>query len=173
VLSFRPQYVSSDASNQYRQWNGLSNHPFSSMKHGIYIHTTPFLSSTLTCHHLTSPHLHFSLLSFLSFLPLIHLYLRLLRDNPLNILHTLPQNLIQHLRVLQLLGDLRHHGVSQLLLLTRLYLALVADPGVEDSLGFGGQSGLLFELVGLGLELGGLLHSYRVSLDVLCRAASE
>jgi len=41
--------------------------------------------------------------------------------------------------------------------LSLLNLALVSDPGVEDSLGLGGKGSLLLELESLGLELGGFL----------------
>lgn len=72
--------------------------------------------------------------------------------------HALGEDLLQRLGVLQLLLHLGDDGLSQLLLLAGLDLALVADPGVEHGLGLGGQSSLLLELVGLGLELGGFLE---------------
>lgn len=75
----------------------------------------------------------------------------------LNICHALGEDLLQHLGVLELLLDLGDDALGQLPLLALLDLALVADPGVEDGLGLGSQGGLLLELVGLGLELGGLL----------------
>lgn len=80
------------------------------------------------------------------------------RERTLNIRHALGEDLLQHLGVLQLLLHLGDDGVSQLLLLALLDLALVADPGVQDSLGLSGQGSLLLQLVGLGLKLGGFLY---------------
>lgn len=77
----------------------------------------------------------------------------------LNIGNALLQNLLQDLGVLQLLLDLGNDGSGELLLLALLNLALVADPGLENRLGLGGQGSLLLELVGLSLELGGFLRS--------------
>lgn len=77
----------------------------------------------------------------------------------LNICHALGEDLLQHLGVLELLLDLGNDALRQLALLALLDLALVADPGVEDGLGLSSQSSLLLELVGLGLELGGLLQT--------------
>lgn len=57
------------------------------------------------------------------------------RERTLNIGHALVENLLQHLGVLQLLLHLGDDGLGQLLLLALLDLALVADPGVQDSLG--------------------------------------
>lgn len=77
----------------------------------------------------------------------------------LNVGGALLQNLLQDLGVLELLLDLGDDGSSQLLLLSLLDLALVADPGVENSLGLGGQGSLLLELESLSLKLGSLLHN--------------
>jgi hypothetical protein len=76
----------------------------------------------------------------------------------LNVSDALLQNLLQDLGVLELLLDLGDDGSSQLLLLSLLNLALVADPGVEDSLGLSSQGSLLLELESLSLKLGSLLH---------------
>lgn len=75
----------------------------------------------------------------------------------LNISNALLEDLLQNLGVLELLLDLANDGLGKLTLLALLNLALVADPGVENSLGLGGKSGALLELVGLSLELGSLL----------------
>lgn len=75
----------------------------------------------------------------------------------LNISNALLENLLQNLGVLELLLDLANDGLGKLTLLALLNLALVADPGVEDGLGLSGKSSALLELVGLSLELGGLL----------------
>lgn len=77
----------------------------------------------------------------------------------LNVSNALVKNLLQDLGVLELLVDLGNDALGQLALLPLLHLALVADPGVQDGLGLVGDGGLLLELVGLGLELGGLLQS--------------
>lgn len=79
-------------------------------------------------------------------------------ERTLDISHALRQDLLQDLGVLQLLLDLGDDGISQLLLLTLLDLALVTDPGVQDGLGLGSQGGLLLQLVGLSLELRGFLR---------------
>ena len=65
--------------------------------------------------------------------------------------------MLERLGVLELLLDLGNDGVSKLLLLPLLDLALVADPGVEDLLGLVSDGGLLLELVSLSLKLGSLL----------------
>lgn len=78
----------------------------------------------------------------------------------LNICHALGEDLLQHLGVLQLLLHLGNDALGQLLLLTLLDLTLIADPGVQDGLGLGSQGGLLLQLVGLGLELGGFLQAH-------------
>lgn len=78
-------------------------------------------------------------------------------ERTLDISHALRQDLLQDLGVLQLLLDLGNDGISQLLLLALLDLALVTDPRVQDGLGLGGQGCLLLQLVGLGLEPCGLL----------------
>lgn len=75
----------------------------------------------------------------------------------LNISNTLLEDLLENLGVLELLLDLGDDGFGKLLLLALLNLALVADPGVEDSLGLSGDGGLLLELESLGLEPGSLL----------------
>lgn len=78
-------------------------------------------------------------------------------DDLLDVSNALLQNLLQNLGVLELLLDLGDDGLSELRLLALLDLALVADPGVENSLGLGGQGSLLLELESLGLESGGFL----------------
>lgn len=75
----------------------------------------------------------------------------------LDISNGLLKDLLEDLGVLELLGDLGDDALGELLLLALLDLALVADPGVEDGLGLGGDGGLLLLLVGLSLELGSLL----------------
>lgn len=85
------------------------------------------------------------------------IYSRNLVARTLNIGNALLENLLQNLGVLELLLDLANDGLGKLTLLALLNLALVADPGVEDGLGFSSKSGALLELVGLSLELGGLL----------------
>ena len=75
----------------------------------------------------------------------------------LNISNALLKDLVEGLGVLELLLDLGNDALGKLLLLADLDLALVADPGVKDGLGLGGEGSLLLHLVGLGLELGGLL----------------
>lgn len=76
------------------------------------------------------------------------------------------KNLLQDLGVLELLLDLGDDGGGELLLLALLNLAFVADPGVEDGLGFSGNGRLLLELVCLGFELGGFLAK-----DMYCQSA--
>lgn len=78
-------------------------------------------------------------------------------ERTLDISDALRQDLLQDLWVLQLLLDLGDDGISQLLLLALLDLALVTDPGVQDGLGLGSQGGLLLQLVGLSLEPRGFL----------------
>lgn len=75
----------------------------------------------------------------------------------LNVSNALLKDLVKDLGVLELLLDLGNDALGKLLLLADLDLALVANPGVKDSLGLGGEGGLLLHLVSLGLELGGLL----------------
>lgn len=75
----------------------------------------------------------------------------------LNISNALLEDLLENLGVLKLLLDLADDGLSKLTLLALLNLALVTDPGLEDGLGLSGKGGALLELVGLSLELGGLL----------------
>lgn len=79
------------------------------------------------------------------------------RTLTLNVSNALLKDLVKGLGVLELLLDLGNDALGKLLLLADLDLALVANPGVEDSLGLGGEGSLLLSLVGLGLELGGLL----------------
>ena len=74
-----------------------------------------------------------------------------------NVGNALLKDLVEGLGVLELLLDLGNDALGELLLLADLDLALVADPGVKDGLGLGGEGSLLLGLVGLGLELGGLL----------------
>jgi hypothetical protein len=76
----------------------------------------------------------------------------------LNIGDALVEDLLEGLGVLKLLLDLGDDALGKLLLLPRLDLALVADPGVEDGLGLVGNGRLLLELKGLGLKLGGFLN---------------
>ena len=90
-------------------------------------------------------------------LALIHPKRKSRQKRTLNILHALLEDLVQNLRVLQLLLDLGNDAGRELLLLAHLDLALVADPRVEHVLGLVRQSSLLLHLVGLGLELSGLL----------------
>ena len=90
------------------------------------------------------------------------------RKRTLNIRHTLLQDLIQHLGIIQLLVDLRNDAVCQLSLLPHLDLTLVSHPGVQYAPGFGGDGGLLLGLVGLRLELRRLLCSTSV---LLCKLA--
>lgn len=80
------------------------------------------------------------------------------RKRTLNISNGLVEDLLEDLGVLELLLDLGDNALSELALLALLDLALVADPGVEDSLGLGGESGALLELIGLSLKLGGFLE---------------
>ena len=75
----------------------------------------------------------------------------------LNIGNALLKDLVEGLGVLKLLLDLGNDALGKLLLLALLDLALVADPGVKNSLRLGGESSLLLHLVSLSLELGGLL----------------
>lgn len=79
-------------------------------------------------------------------------------EHTLDVGNALLEDLLERLGVLELLLDLGDDALGKFLLLALLDLALVADPRVEDGLGLGGQGGLLLELVGLRLELGGLLQ---------------
>jgi hypothetical protein len=79
------------------------------------------------------------------------------RQLTLNVGNALLKDLVEGLGVLELLLDLGNDALGKLLLLADLDLALVADPGVKDSLGLSRKSSLLLGLVGLGLELGSLL----------------
>jgi hypothetical protein len=76
----------------------------------------------------------------------------------LNVADALVENLLERLGVLELLLDLGNDGLGKLALLPLLDLALVADPRVENGLGFVGNGRLLLELERLGLELGGFLR---------------
>lgn len=67
------------------------------------------------------------------------------------------EDVLEVLGVLELLLDLGDDGGGELPLLSLLDLTLVADPGLQDGLGLGGNGSLLLELKGLGLELGGFL----------------
>jgi hypothetical protein len=71
------------------------------------------------------------------------------------------ENLLENLRVLELLLNLGDDALSQFLLLSLLDLSLVANPRVEDSLGLCGKSSSLFELKSLGLKLSGFLAGYQ------------
>jgi hypothetical protein len=75
----------------------------------------------------------------------------------LNISHALVENLLESLGVLKLLLNLGDDGLGKLALLPLLDLTLVADPGLEDGLGFVGNGRLLLELESLSLKLGRLL----------------
>lgn len=77
----------------------------------------------------------------------------------LDIGNTLLEDLLENLGALELLLDLANDSVGKLLLLTLLNLALVAHPRVKDLLSLGSEGSALFELVGLGLELGGFLKT--------------
>lgn len=76
----------------------------------------------------------------------------------LHIGDALVQDLLQDLGVLEILLDLGDDGLGKLTLLLLLDLTLVADPRVKDSLSLSGNRGLLLELVGLGLQVGGFLE---------------
>jgi hypothetical protein len=69
----------------------------------------------------------------------------------LDISNTLLEDLLEDLRVLELLLDLGDNRLSELLLLSLLDLALVSDPRVKNGLGLGSQSSLLFKLESLRL----------------------
>lgn len=76
----------------------------------------------------------------------------------LNVSNGLLEDLLEDLGALELLLDLSDQGLSKLLLLALLDLALVANPRVEDRLSLGSEGGALLELVGLSLKLGGFLQ---------------
>src|SRR5690242_4102895 len=82
----------------------------------------------------------------------------------LDIGNGLIEDRLEGLGALELLLDLGDDGLGELALLPLLDLALVADPRVEDALGLVRDGGLLLELVGLGLELGGLLRVVSAAL---------
>jgi hypothetical protein len=69
----------------------------------------------------------------------------------LDISNTLLEDLLEDLRVLELLLDLGDNRLSELLLLSLLDLALVSDPRVKNGLGLGSQSSLLLKLESLRL----------------------
>ena len=75
----------------------------------------------------------------------------------LHIRHALLQDLIERLRVLELLLDLPNHRLGKLPLLSCLHLTLVPNPRIENRLSLGSQCSLLLQLVGLGLKLSRLL----------------
>lgn len=81
-----------------------------------------------------------------------------IQGRTLDVGNTLLQNLLQDPGALELLLHLGDDALRELPLLALLDLALVADPRLEDRLCLGGEGGLLLELVGLVLELGGFLH---------------
>lgn len=83
--------------------------------------------------------------------------LGLVGGNLLNLADGLVEDLGLELGVQEIGLDLLNHVSGQLGLLTLTDGGLVADPGVEDRLDLGSHGGLLLELEGLGLELGGLL----------------
>jgi hypothetical protein len=89
----------------------------------------------------------------------------------LNISNTLLEDLLEDLGVLELLLDLGDNGLSKLLLLALLDLALVSDPGFKNSLGLSSQGGLLLELESLRLKLGSLLGNLEQVLGDLNNAA--
>lgn len=76
----------------------------------------------------------------------------------LDVSDALLEDLLEDLGVLELLLDLGDNGLSELLLLALLNLALVSDPGLKDGLGLSSQSSLLLELESLRLKLGSLLQ---------------
>jgi hypothetical protein len=79
----------------------------------------------------------------------------------LDISNALLENLLKDLGVLELLLDLGDNGLSKLLLLALLDLALVSDPRLKNRLGLSSQGSLLLELESLRLKLGGLLQNNR------------
>lgn len=81
------------------------------------------------------------------------------RARTLDLGDALVEDLLERLGALELLLDLGDDARRELLLLALLDLALVPDPRVEDGLGLGGEGGLLLELEGLGLNLGGFLDN--------------
>ena len=83
--------------------------------------------------------------------------LGLVGGNLLDLADGLVEDLGLELGVQEIGLDLLDHVSGQLGLLALTDGGLVADPGVEDRLDLGGHGGLLLELKGLSLELGGLL----------------
>lgn len=90
----------------------------------------------------------------------------------LDISNTLLEDLLENLRVLELLLDLGDNGLSKLLLLALLNLALVSNPRVKNGLGLSGQGSLLLELESLSLKLGGLLQTTVISHNPCCHPTS-
>lgn len=94
------------------------------------------------------------------------------RKHTLNVSNGLLEDLLEDLGVLELLLNLGDNGLGELLLLALLDLRLVANPGVEDSLGLSGESGALLELIGLSLKLGGFLEAMSASVFPLVSSTS-
>lgn len=94
--------------------------------------------------------------------------LRFAGNQLLHIGDTLLQDLLQNFRVLEFLGDFSNDAIGQFLLLSLLDLSLVSHPGIQDSLGFGGQRGLLFEFESLCFESGSLLYLCQLSENWVC-----
>lgn len=90
------------------------------------------------------------LLYMLCYTTVSFLSLCLGRHDLFHVRDTLLQDLLQHLRVLELALDLGHDRLGKFLLLALLHLPFVANPAVQDRLGFGGKGRLLLELEGLG-----------------------
>ena len=72
--------------------------------------------------------------------------------------HALLQDLVEDLGILKLFLNFGNHRFGQFLLLSCSYLTFVADPAIENSLGFCGERRLLLKLVCLGLELSRFLE---------------
>lgn len=89
----------------------------------------------------------------------------------LNVSNTLLEDLLKDLGVLELLLNLGDNGLSKLLLLALLNLALVSDPGLKDGLGLSSQSSLLLKVESLRLKLGSLLGNLEQVLGDLNNAA--
>jgi len=88
----------------------------------------------------------------------------LLLQSLLDVCHTLLQDLLQELGVLQLLADLGNNAVGQFPLLSHLNLTLVSYPAVENGLCFGGKGSLLFEFESLSFEFGGFLFTEALAM---------
>ena len=91
----------------------------------------------------------------------------------LDISNRLLEDLLQSLGVLQLLVDLRNHGLGEFPLLALLDLPFIPNPRVQHSLSFGGESRLLFQLVRLSLKLRGFLHVRVSSSSVVSTSYEE